>query len=443
MLDVMLVNSPLFKENNQSYKDEYLPPIGLGYIASTLFKANIDVVILDAVAEGLSIDEIIKEINQLQPKFVGFNIFTTNYELVKEIVENIYLTTTILIGGISTKALYKRIFLWETNNKLNVIYGDGEKITLDIVKQNITEEPYEFFENKNFYLVSEISKYYIKDISELTLNRDFFEFEPIKNVFNEFEVSIVTSRGCIYNCAYCSAASSRNKEMSIRERDKKSIEKELTYVKNRYPQVKSIRILDDLFLKNLNSIKNAIEIFNKFNFQWRGMAHINSFKNINQDYLKQLKNSGCLEFSIGIESGSENILKFINKNTKIDIIKNTVENILKGKISVKAYFILGFPTETLDDFISTYELAKCLKELSKKYGNTEFRISIFKFRPYEGTKLYDLIVKENTNLVIEHDNNLTDVINRGNFNFSAGNYSECENSELNSFIEKIHKLNDI
>ena len=75
------------------------------------------------------------------------------------------------------------------------------------------------------------------------------------------------------------------------------------------PSVQSIRVLDDLFLRDFNSVNNAISIFSEFpNMHWRGMAHVVSLKN-SLENLHNLRISGCQELFLGIESGSEKIRK--------------------------------------------------------------------------------------------------------------------------------------
>ncbi len=81
-----------------------------------------------------------------------------------------------------------------------------------------------------------------------------------------------------------------------------------------------------------------------------------------------------------------------------EIIRVATEVLNEG-IDLKGYFIYGFPQETENDFKMTYDLAIKLKEISNKtVGN--FRTSVFQFRPYHGTKLYNEIV-ESTGIIHE------------------------------------------
>lgn len=246
---ILIINSPLFRESNPKYDEDSLPPIGLGYIATQLKKKNIKVKLIDAVASRLSLKDLLIRINKVKPKFIGLNIFTTNYDLVREICESIDFKTHFLIGGLSTKELHEKIILWKTNNNIDVVIGDGELIVSDLVKNKLIEKPAIQKDNWRVFKIFNNSKYYVKDISNIHLDRSFFKNEPVYHPLGFVEANIIASRGCIYNCKFCAAASSLNKEYGIRERSVISIRQEIEQIKNVCPEVNSIRVLDDLFLK--------------------------------------------------------------------------------------------------------------------------------------------------------------------------------------------------
>ena len=202
-----------------------------------------------------------------------------------------------------------------------------------------------------------------------------------------------------------------------------------------FPETESIRILDDLFLKNRNSILKAISIFGEFDFEWRAMAHIKSLQG-SEDLFEMLKNSGCRELEIGIESGNEKIRSLIHKVGSVEEIYNVITKILDSGINVKGYFMYGFPNETITQCNDTYLLALKLYNYSLN-SSGKFMTSAFQFRPYHGTELYKLL---NQKISYEHNDELDELVGRKQFNFMAGNFSNCTTEEINRFVIETNKL---
>lgn len=443
-MKVVIINSPLFRHKNDLYDEDSLPPLGLGYIATILHYNGINVKLIDAVHQRIPLADLIATVNAIKPEFIAINIFTTNYELVKDFAESLRFSTHFIIGGLSTKQLYKSILSWSTNNQIDIVTGDGELITLDIVKSRLQELPFLAEENRRVFLVDGKSIYEVKDISNVPLDRSFFLNEPVVHPLGFTEANIVTSRGCIYNCAFCAAARSLNKDYSIREKSEHSIIQELNEIVAAYPSVNSIRVLDDLFLKTNTTVQKAINVFSHFTLQWRSMAHVMTFNNVDESMMRQLKESGCYELFIGIESGSPKILGEINKTKNVDTIIRNLTKVFKAGINMKGYFIYGFPGETNDDMEMTFQLAKKLKEISISQG-VNFRTSVFQYRPYHGTQIYhDLEIKGNNLRVqqVQANQDLSGLVGRLQFNFHSGNYSKVDDKLLHHYIYRTINLND-
>ena len=439
-LDVLIINSPLFRDKVNGYDEDSLPPLGLGYIATDLWSNGVVVELLDAVEANIPLETLLAVIRQKRPRYVALNVFTTNLHLVREIVESIEGGVRFIIGGLATKNLYKTILHWNTSCPVDIVVGEGDFVVSAIV-QGKSLEIIRQDGNKRVITVSVTSPYFPHNISNIPLDRSYFVNQPLQHALGFNEVSIVTSRGCMYNCAFCSAARSLNREIPIRERNAQSVANEVRMLCELYQNVDSVRVLDDLFLRNVDSVERAVRMFGGVPVTWRAMAHVLSFYKLSDAHLLELKRSGCMEVFIGIESGSPRILKMIHKTSDVDLVKRTIKKLFRAGINVKGYFIFGFETETIEDMQMSYDLAAWLKESSVKNG-VNFRASIFQFRPYHGTELYhDMILKGRIIDEVVYNENLSTSIGRRQFNFTSGNFSEVSDEILRKFITKTNGVN--
>lgn len=102
-------------------------------------------------------------------------------------------------------------------------------------------------------------------------------------------------------------------------------------------------------------------------------------------------------------------------------------------------FMYGFPDETQEDMEETYKLACELRNISEKCEGT-FRPSVFQFRPYHGTRLYNEILEKGIDIPNCHYNSSYTLKGRSQFNFCSGNYSRVPDEILEEYIVKTQKI---
>ena len=88
MTDVLLINTPVFQANRDPEAGFSVPPIGMGYIYTQLTLSGYECQFIDAVVNSLLPNEIIKTIDQCDAEYIGLNIFSSNFDIVRFIVEN-------------------------------------------------------------------------------------------------------------------------------------------------------------------------------------------------------------------------------------------------------------------------------------------------------------------------------------------------------------------
>jgi len=437
-LKVVLFNSPIYR-NQHDDGETYLPPLGQGYIVTNLKKHGIAAMLIDCVYEHLSVPMIIDIINRGTFFYIGFNIFSVNLLLVKEILTQINRNVHIFLGGKAIEYLWREILKWNINYPITFIIGEGENIFPALILQKCKEPP--IFDNglHKVYLVNKDSYYYPFDLNCVNLDRTLFKHREILNRHGRYEACLIASRGCIYDCTFCGGAVSANPNITVRIRGYDSLVSEINDIIRISPRVSSIRILDDLFLRNRESIIDACKLFSSFpHLHWRCMAHINTFLN-NVDLIPNMKNSGCDEVFIGIESGSPEIRLSIHKLGTIQNVIDVVRGLLAGGIHVKGYFMCGFPDETENQLRETLNLAHTLHNIAMSTPGC-FRPVVFQFRPYHGTKLFNQLFQAGVDISYNRQKYLTS--SKEQYNFSAGNFSKVSDEVLEEYIHQIDQLNE-
>lgn len=432
---LILFNSPLYHDSTDDGED-YLPPLGLGYIATQLNDSGLPSKIIDCVYERIGVSDIVRIINSGSFSNIGFNVFSVNMDLIHEILSQITRFVHIFIGGKATEYVWQEIVSWKISNSITFIIGEGELIIPALLDNSCLERPIWTDGYNCVYQVSCSSCYYPSDLDTVHVDRALFSGREIQNKYGHLEACIVTSRGCIYDCAFCGGARSANPNITVRVRSKENILHEISEILSLTPKVSSIRVLDDLFLQNRQSIKTACSIFETYTtLHWRCMAHVNSFRN-NLDLLPQLKSSNCDEVFVGIESGSNKIRQRINKLGSVSDVISVITALLQAGINVKGYFICGFPSETTSQMLETQSLATELKQIANATP-AKFQATAFQFRPYHGTRLYNELFNEQS--VSPHYINSNNLVSaKRQYNFSVDNYSATDDDILTRCIKDIN-----
>ena len=436
--EIIFLNSPIYINSTDDGED-YLPPLGQGYIVSQLMKDGVRVELIDCVDERMGIDEVVQLINESTVPNVASNIFSVNFKIIKSIVEGVERKVNWFFGGKAVKYLWKSMLDWEwKGNKVVYTIGECDVLYTDLLLNTCKEAPFYEKENQMVYMIDKSSIYYPRKLDEYILDRELFKSRAILNHYGKWEQCLIGSRECMYNCAFCGGSRYANANTTVRTRSSESIIREVKEIIGLDHRIESIRILDDLFLTNRQNILQAIKIFNNFsNVNWRGMAHVKSLLNT-KDLFEKLRDSGCDELFIGIESGCSVIRERIHKDATVEEVIEVIKGLLEVGIDVKGYFVCGFPDETESQIMETVQLANKIKEIAQGVtGN--FRATAFQFRPYHGTEMYDCLYKEGK--IIDGYQNVKNSSSKMQYSFVAENYSDVDDLFLKKSIDTIVRGN--
>ncbi len=335
--------------------------------------------------------EIRETIQSLDPTFVGISLKTPTLhsglkiaKIAKEIGK------TVLIGGPHVSIVGEKIL------ELDLIdfafFGEGEFAVVDFLKFYPDLDKLSGIKGLGF---KNSSKNVFNGFSERIIDLDALPFPDRELlVFKERYqktglTSIMASRGCPFKCTYCASVPIWGRSAIFRSPE--HIIEEIKYLHENY-KVKEFMFFDDTFTAKkenvLNFCKLLVDSFGEKYFSWTCLTHVNA---IDENILYWLRKAGCDQIKLGVESGSDRILKLMRKGIDTRKVENAVALVKKYKLLIHTYFMIGLPYEKLEDMRQTISFIKKIKPDS---------INLCTFTPYPGTELYEYCINKK---LLKHD----------------------------------------
>lgn len=198
--------------------------------------------------------------------------------------------------------------------------------------------------------------------------------------------TIITSRGCPYNCFYCVSGNSRSRKFMKRSWD--NIADEIKSLVDNYG-VDNIVFYDDCFFPNPKRVNEDIRNFlNEINrveckhkFFWQTELRADVIANISEEMLQQMFEYGCRQINIGIETPDREFMRYLGKTISLEDVQAACFKIKKytPKMIMGGTFIVGGPNVTEESVIETGRFAK---RLGLHFAN------FFALELHPGTPLY-------------------------------------------------------
>lgn len=368
-------------------------PLGLAYLTAVLKQENYNVSIIDLRFQ--SEKELFSILKKKNPGIVGFYSSSEIASYVNNLAGKIKKelpTSTLVVGG-PHATLDPSFFL--KNSFDVVIKGEGEitvkeladaiekKKSLKNIKGIVYKSGRKIIENRPQKLIEDLDKlpfpsYESFPFLKETLQTDFFWTSLRPNSH------ILTSRGCPFHCAFCQPTLKTMFGSKVRRMSPKRIFELMTYLKESY-KVKEIFFEDDLLMhkawKKWFFELTGLMKKNRLDIRWWGQSRADSS---NRQILKEAKKAGCYMVMCGVESGSQKILDFYNKNISPGQVRNLFKTSKEVGLLRIAEIIFGAPTENLDDGKKTVQLMREIKPDG---------VSVCTLTPYPGTYLYKWLEK--------------------------------------------------
>lgn len=366
----LLVNTTKFykfrglgkKTKKAKLKSLHTPPLGLLYIGQSLEDEGHTVEVIELCGEEHPEEQIKKSLNSADA--VGLSVTSYPYETAAQLaktIKEIDASIPIIIGGPHCSYHPKKSLLDIPDADIGVA-GDGEQAIKDVVKALQEGKKLSEVAGVHYRIDNKINAgkppIPIDDLDSISFPArhlvDKYDYGRIGKsyLFKPKVTSMVTSRGCPFNCRFCSRNTLGFK--TYRARSAENVVKEIQDIDEKYG---SVIIADDNFLadkKRASMIMDKlIEAGTDIDIYVTG-ARVDS---ADRDLYLKMKKAGVVYLEFGVESGNQDALDFYNKKITLDQIRKAVRLSYEMGFFTAGNFIVGAPVETKRHIEQTIEFA--------------------------------------------------------------------------------------
>lgn len=393
-------------------------PLGAMYIAAMLEKKCHEVKIFDSLVYndfvgknhiGASWKRIKQEITDFSPDVIGitnqFSQQIANVIEIAKLVKEMNRGIKIVVGG--PHASVRPDDFIDTGYFDIVVMGEGEYTMLDILDYFQKKKPLSKINGivykkgeKTFRkppkLIEKLDElplpaYHLVDMKRyFMISKTGLGTRP-PDPFSEprNEISMITSRGCPFNCVFCSIHECMGR--SWRSHSAEYVAQHMNFVIEKYG-VDFIHFEDDNISVDVERFKKIINHIKIAGIEWDTPNGVRA-DTLNKSVLENIKRTKIKEIRIAIESGNQEVLnKIIGKNLDLGKVLNVVKDARKIGIPLSAFYVVGLPGETKENIQETLDLSY---RLMRDY---DVMPHINVANPIFGTRLYE-ICKDNKFLV--------------------------------------------
>ncbi|KPJ59502.1 MAG: hypothetical protein AMJ46_10805 [Latescibacteria bacterium DG_63] len=358
--DLLLINP---RDKETGFRD--IPPLGTLWIAAVLERERFKVRVVDLTVDKVDYMKLLQDEN---PPLVGiggtshsrFEAFGIAAD-IKKVNPNV----KIVYGGVHATFTAEDTLRHIADIDF-VIRGEGEQTLLELMKA-LSEAPDvskilgisyrrdgKIFHNPNRRFLPDLDELPLPARHLANMNAYDMKLDHVK----EKGTAIITSRGCPYNCNFCSASAMFGH--TIRTRSASKVLDEIESLLVGY-KLQGIKIFDSTFTAVRGHAEEICqEILDRgLKFPWECEVRVDT---IDEELLSLMKTAGCYYVNIGIESASQRVLNSMNKRITVEMAQNALGLCYRLGILTKVFFSFGHIGEDLEDVDKTFKFI----ELNKK-----------------------------------------------------------------------------
>lgn len=380
-LRVVLINPPPLAIVEPWYDRPEWGRIGLAYLAANLRQhPGFEVSIVDAKLEKLDFHQTSSRVAALEPHVVGLTAFTNEIKpaaYLAALIKERQPSVLTVIGGVHVTALPRQTLEEFASFDIGVV-GEGE-ITLielcDAVRDDadLANVPGLVYRKDGTVEQSESRP---RILDQDSIPHPAWDLLPPST-----EYWVQTLRGCPFNCVFCMNHNGR----VARTRSVENVIEEIEMIITTYHPT-TIRFGDELFTVNMDRSRQLMsEMIDRGigrKVKWDCQTHV---RFVDYELFVQMKEAGCYQVDLGIETGDETALRKLGKGTNLPMILKAAEAARKARLPFGTFFIIGQPNETRESIKKTVDLAVEMNPHLPMIGL---------MCPYPGTEVSRMAAKE-------------------------------------------------
>ncbi len=398
-MKVLLLNPPFFPKYSREQRSPAVTksgtlyyPMWLSYGAAYLEKMGNEILLLDAPADDLDLDEILGRARALKPDMLVVSTSTpsiyNDVDIAGKLKSSLGGPFTVLVGTHVSALPEESLELGPdidavARKEFEIILAD---VSAALENGDDVGKVAGVTYRKNGEIISNPDAPLLEDLDQIPhVSKIYKRFLNVKNYFNPNAlypmVTLITSRGCAYGCSFCVYPQTFSGR-KLRYRSANDVVKELEYIVGAFPEMKGIFFEDDTLTTNRTRCRELCQaiIDSGLKISWTA----NCRADMDYESLRIMKRSGCRTICVGFESGSQEILDDIRKGADTAKMEQFVADAKKAGILVHGCFMAGLPGDTEETMEETLRMAKRL---------TPDTAQFYPLMTYPGTTAYDRFVE--------------------------------------------------